>query len=83
MDELIKTITQSEGLSSAIRKGYVVRVWKTYKEGRGEVVNVRMVSEWFATETFFVPGADLNFVDKRVIELYLSVVRYYDGRFET
>jgi hypothetical protein len=82
MEELIKTITQSEGLANAISKGYVVRVWKSYKDGHGEVVNVRMISDHYATETFFGVKANRNFVKDRVMYLYQSIVNYYNDRFE-
>lgn len=82
MEELIKTIMQSDGLSSAVQKGYVIRVWKSYKDGHGEVVNVRMISDHYATETFFGVKTNGNFVKERVMYLYQSVVNYYNDGFE-
>lgn len=82
MEELIKSVVQSDGYAEAIRKGYVVRTWKSYKDGHGEVVNVRMISDYYASETFFGVNANLNFVQKRLMYLYQSVVRYYDVAFE-
>ena len=82
MEELIKSIVQSEGYAEAIRKGYVVRTWKSYKDGHGEVVNVRMISDHFATETFFGVKANRNFVKDRIMYLYQSVVNYYNEEFE-
>lgn len=82
MEELIKTIMQSEGLAEAVRKGYVVRVWKSYKDGWGEVVNVRMISDHYATESFFRVKTNRNFVQDRIMYLYESVVNYYNDGFE-
>lgn len=82
MEELIKTIMQSEGLAEAVRKGYVVRVWKSYKDGWGEVVNVRMISDHYATESFFGVKTNRNFVQDRIMYLYESVVNYYNDGFE-
>ena len=82
MEELIKIIMQSEGLANAVRKGYVIRIWKSYKDGHGEIVNVRMISGHYATETFFGVKANRDFVKERVMYLYQSVVNYYNDGFE-